>query len=228
MRDVEKRRAYEKAYYEKTKEKQLAAAKERRRLKLVKPLTDEQKAKRSQHNKQYYILHKAKLAEYAKKWRTENKEKMLVYAREYYKNKMPIEQKKKKWAKLREFNAKNPEYYNSYYLTHKDEFTARTKKRQMILASQFHPSANLEKIEEIYKERTRIFKESGLKCDVDHIIPISCGGWHHENNLQILPDKVNKSKGADPFWERSGFKSWRDVPQNLWPQKLIPSYLSLL
>lgn len=33
-----------------------------------------------------------------------------------------------------------------------------------------------------------------LECQVDHIIPISKGGLHHPDNLQILDEKSNKSK----------------------------------
>jgi len=31
--------------------------------------------------------------------------------------------------------------------------------------------------------------------NVDHIRPLSVGGFHHENNLQILNSKLNRSKG---------------------------------
>lgn len=38
--------------------------------------------------------------------------------------------------------------------------------------------------------------ELGRKLHVDHIIPLSKGGVHHEDNLQILPIGLNMRKGA--------------------------------
>jgi len=50
------------------------------------------------------------------------------------------------------------------------------------------PGADHEKIKQIY-----------LNCpvgyEVDHIIPVSRGGLHHEDNLQYLPALVNRKKG---------------------------------
>lgn len=51
-----------------------------------------------------------------------------------------------------------------------------------------HPDANKEKVKQIY-----------LNCpvgyEVDHIIPLSKGGWHHEDNLQYLTVEENRRKG---------------------------------
>jgi hypothetical protein len=51
-----------------------------------------------------------------------------------------------------------------------------------------------EKILEIYKECVRISEETGILHHVDHIIPISKGGKHHPNNLQILTATENIRK----------------------------------
>lgn len=54
-------------------------------------------------------------------------------------------------------------------------------------------SADLEKIKEIY-----------MNCpdgyEVDHIIPISKGGLHHQDNLQYLTISENRSKGNRLNW----------------------------
>lgn len=51
-----------------------------------------------------------------------------------------------------------------------------------------HPTANGEKIKQIY-----------LNCppgyEVDHIVPLSLGGLHHEDNLQYLTIEENRRKG---------------------------------
>ena len=49
------------------------------------------------------------------------------------------------------------------------------------------PHANKEKIDEIYKNRPEGY-------EVDHIIPLSKGGRHHEDNLQYLTRYENRKK----------------------------------
>ena len=47
----------------------------------------------------------------------------------------------------------------------------------------------------IYKECARITEETGILHHVDHIHPISKGGKHHPDNLQILTATENIRKG---------------------------------
>ena len=52
-------------------------------------------------------------------------------------------------------------------------------------------------MEELYKERNLLNKEAGyIKYHVDHIKPLSKGGLHHQDNLQILTATENLRKGA--------------------------------
>jgi len=58
--------------------------------------------------------------------------------------------------------------------------------------------ANMEKILQIYKDCAKIEKETGLKYEVDHIIPLQgkiVSGLHVDTNLQILLMVENRSKG---------------------------------
>jgi len=48
----------------------------------------------------------------------------------------------------------------------------------------------------IYEKSLRISECTGIKHHVDHVIPISRGGYHIHTNLQVLPAKINMSKGA--------------------------------
>ena len=52
-----------------------------------------------------------------------------------------------------------------------------------------------QQILEIYKECARITEETGILHHVDHIHPISKGGKHHPDNLQILTATKNIRKG---------------------------------
>jgi 5-methylcytosine-specific restriction endonuclease McrA len=56
-----------------------------------------------------------------------------------------------------------------------------------------------EELDKIYKiyERSRMLTEmTGIQHHVDHIVPISKGGLHHPDNLQILTAEENLKKGA--------------------------------
>jgi hypothetical protein len=47
----------------------------------------------------------------------------------------------------------------------------------------------------IYAEMKEMNREAGFaKYHVDHIIPVSKGGLHHPDNLQILTAKENRVK----------------------------------
>jgi 5-methylcytosine-specific restriction endonuclease McrA len=68
--------------------------------------------------------------------------------------------------------------------------------RRARVLSQIPETADFEKIKEIYAECRKISKETGIPHEVDHIIPIAKGGLHHQDNLQIITQKENRSKGA--------------------------------
>ena len=55
--------------------------------------------------------------------------------------------------------------------------------------------ADRTKIKEIYLKCREITKSTGIPHQVDHIIPRSKGGLHHQDNLQILTREENRRKG---------------------------------
>lgn len=92
------------------------------------------------------------------------------------------------------------------------------------LNSLLHPDHDIIVESLLHAECIKLTSSTGIIHEVDHIIPISKGGWHHHKNIQILPRSINRSKCDNPFWELCGYKSWKDVPKCLWPESLFSRY----
>lgn len=67
-------------------------------------------------------------------------------------------------------------------------------KRRAKVKNQTPQDADLDMIRAIYKEAARLSEETGIIHEVDHIVPISKGGEHHQENLQILTRHENRKK----------------------------------
>jgi hypothetical protein len=221
-------------------------------------LTLEAKKKAAQaiRSRRWYLRNIEKAKQIAAAWAKANPEKRRA-ARERYakRNAEGIRAKKREEARLRRRSRgiKVKTYYTREELVQRNRASARDFYRrcpEVVKARarawnrnhperrradearrrarlHLHPSSDVVKLKAIYARVTQLSAE-GSKWAVDHIIPLSRGGWHHEANLQPLPDRVNSAKCDDPFWERPGFKSWRDVPQALWPAELASQYAARL
>jgi hypothetical protein len=56
---------------------------------------------------------------------------------------------------------------------------------------------DVELIQQIYDQRDRLNHKAGfIQYHVDHIIPLSMGGWHHPGNLQVISASENVRKGS--------------------------------
>lgn len=89
-----------------------------------------------------------------------------------------------------EAKAKQAEYDAEWFKTPKGRACKRAAcaKRKATKLKQTPDYANLELIRRIYHNCPEGFH-------VEHMLPLSRGGLHHENNLCYLPEAVNVSKG---------------------------------
>lgn len=69
------------------------------------------------------------------------------------------------------------------------------QKRRAKVKEQLPSDADLTLIREFYIMAERKTIETGIPHEVDHIIPISKGGLHHQDNLQVLTRSENRIKG---------------------------------
>lgn len=68
--------------------------------------------------------------------------------------------------------------------------------RQTRIKNQFSFTADRKKILEFYKLAQKMTEETGIPYEVDHIKPLSKGGLHHQDNLQVITGKENRRKGS--------------------------------
>ena len=106
-----------------------------------------------------------------------------------YRTKEKLNLKQKKWReknkdKVREQRKRVRSKQNSYQQT-----------RRARIKNQIPEDCDFEKIKQIYILAEKKSIETGIPHEVDHIIPISKGGLHHQDNLQILSRTENRIKG---------------------------------
>jgi 5-methylcytosine-specific restriction endonuclease McrA len=82
------------------------------------------------------------------------------------------------------------EQYRTRAKVNAKTYRYRTRKKD-----QCPDDADHEKIESFYREAERLTEETGIMHHVDHIVPISKGGQHHHDNLQVLTATENLKKG---------------------------------
>ena len=141
---------------------------------------DENKEKRSLQRKERRKNNREEYLLVAKAGRERNKEKIKEYFRNYYKNhkdRVALANKKwreKNWARMSGLLAK----YRTKKVAQTPDLSTESK---MIIAI-------------FFEQAQRLSKTIGIPFEVDHIIPISLGGFHSPSNLQVIPRSLNRKK----------------------------------
>jgi len=142
--------------------------------------------------------------------------------------KVEMKKRAEKYRAKPESKQKIRDYSKSWSKNNHEHYISLIKSRTLKKKNQLHPEHD-KSIEMGLRKRCKQLKlETGCKHDVDHIIPIAAGGWHHHANLQILPFDENQKKKANPFYVSTKYRDFRSVPRELWPEQLIDAYLAIM
>lgn len=133
-----------------------------------------------QHKARFYQRHKTRLAIKQRALFLKNKDKYLLRMKKWAaKNKDKIRVVKQRWRK------NNLAAVNSF----------GAQRRALMLAAQVE-NADKEKIKQFYILAETLTIQTGIKYTVDHIQPLTKGGKHHHDNLQVITMSDNSKKGA--------------------------------
>jgi len=143
-----------------------------------------------------------------KKWREENKEHRREYAKKW--NEENPEYNKKRYEENKDYYHK---YNKRYREENKEQESKRIKKwrednphlcREYTQRRRAWKKAALPHLSENENLALKILSEEasmlGEGWHLDHIVPISKGGLHHPDNLQIVRASYNLSK-KDKLWQ---------------------------
>lgn len=187
------------------------------RCKEQKPLeafTTAPKAKDGRHSyckdcvNAYRRANQARYRSAQKKWETENADRILELNRKRrsterfkilsygygvkYRQKYAQKLKEKKRA----FYAARPELRRAEYERNKERYIAAAYRRLYKIKTLTPPDADRKVIQSFYDLAKELTARTGVRYEVDHIVPISKGGQHHHLNLRVVTMDENRKKGA--------------------------------
>lgn len=125
-------------------------------------------------------------------WRKNNPEGFRTW---YSKNKVKVAPKRKQW---RDSNTEHRrQYISKWSKNNKHLINRNIAKRRAAKIAACPAWANQKAIADIYAEAARMRRDTGLRYEVDHIVPLQNAkvcGLHWEGNLQIILKHENISK----------------------------------
>ncbi len=94
------------------------------------------------------------------------------------------------------YRKRDLENNKKYRLLNKDKWANKSQKYKAKKLNQTPANIDMSKIQEIYSICAQMNSISiNCKWHIDHIHPLSKGGLHHQDNLQILDSVANIKKG---------------------------------
>lgn len=128
----------------------------------------------------------------------------------YYENKEKIlEQRKAHYAKNKE---RIKARHTLYRQRNRGLIISLALARQKKIQDQYRALTESEKaaIRYIYARAAELQARTGIEMHVDHIVPLSKGGPHHPDNLQILTADDNLAKRVQSGWQDRAWPLYDD------------------
>ena len=144
------------------------------------------------NDKQYYQDNKENIKKRHKQYQLNNREYFLEYYKQHYiDNRIYYKERNKKWK------LDNPKYDKQYYMYNSDKFKTKYHKRRSLKKNQlgYLPDNYLALLKQLYYPNCKycnINIEDNYH--IDHIYPLSKGGLHDIDNLQLICSYCNLSK----------------------------------
>ena len=99
-----------------------------------------------------------------------------------------------------------------YSANNRNKVNLHSSKRRALKKNATHPDHD-QNIEKTYVDmRIRLEDCLGIKYNVDHILPLTKGGYHHHGNLQTIPESLNDSKRANLKFRHPSLVHWTELP----------------
>lgn len=202
----EERAAYKHQYYREYRDEALAYARQ---------YYQEHREERLAYDRQYYEEHQDEKRAYARQYHWENREERLAYRRKYYQ-----EHQDEARAYKCQWHEENPDYNRKYYEEHRERIAAyncqwrkenpdKVGAQSRLYQARKRGAPTVEKVDEqkVYDfyNNTCIYCGGKKGLELDHVVPLSGGGAHTEDNLVVACRSCNASKGAKSLlsWARS-------------------------
>lgn len=95
---------------------------------------------------------------------------------------------------------KAKEHSRRYYLKHYSEnpeyYAEKSANRRRNVWKIPLTLSERRQIQAMLREARRLSEETGQPYEVDHIWPVSRGGWHHPANMRVISREENRKKGS--------------------------------
>jgi len=182
--------------------------------------SDKQKKAQSEYGAKWYQRNKKRIKK-EHKYKLENDPLYRKKCKDDHRKYHELQQKKIKndeqYAKQHKLRRKiaSRKYYNKnrdkyleygkkYHKENPEIRRAQVLRRRALIKTATLPDTDPLAIRKIELRRQKMQKETGVKYETDHIIPLDIGGAHHQDNIRIITDKENKEKGTEYYPELGG------------------------
>lgn len=160
---------------------------------------------------EYRQQNREAIADYLRKYQQQNREAIADRKREHRRQNREViaEQKRDYWQRNREarLNQKREYHRQNPHIARAANARRRAKKK-----SRTHPDHNTDFEKCLCEQAIRMRECLGIDFHVDHIKPLTKGGWHHHLNMQILPASINIAKKDRLRWRHPFYRDITDLP----------------